>query len=268
MLWERLTAPQLSAARDRCGGVCIIPIGSLEKHSEHLPTGNDSLMAHAHAVEAARRESAVVLPTLYYTQVHQAKNAVGAIAIRTSLLMELLENICDEVARNGFKKIIIFNEHGGNRYWIPAAITEMGGKDKDYLVALYRGEWDAGLSELRDSDVPEEHGGELETSIALALHPDCVDMKAVPKKPGIQKKVPDINAYSSVSWISRFPDQYSGDARPATSEKGRKVFEAVVNDLAKCIRAVKEDNSLLTLAGQLGKITQHPSKTKRNRKKS
>jgi len=258
MRWECLTAQQLAKARARSGGVCLIVTGSLEKHSEHLPLGNDTLMGYAECLEAARREPAVVLPPLYYTQVHQAQGRLGAIAMKTPLLMKWLENICDEVARNGFRKIIIFNMHGGNRYWLPAAITEMGGKRKRYAVMLHNAPWDAGLDELRKSKVVENHAGELETSIALALYPELVDRKAIPKRPGLAQKVPDLMAYTSVSWSRSYPEQYSGDARPATAEKGQKVFDAVVNNLVKTIRAVKRDKTLLAAVARFNRDSRQP----------
>jgi len=266
MRWECLTAGQLAAARDRTGGVCLIPVGSLEKHSDHLPLGNDALMAHAECIEAARREPAVVLPPLYYAQVHQAQNWIGAVAMRTPLLIEWLENICDEAARNGFRKIIIFNMHGGNRYWIPAAITEMGGKGKDYLVMMHNGPWDGGLAELRESDVEEKHAGELEASLALHLHPQLVDTKATPKRAGRAREVPDLMAYTSVSWVAAYPDQYAGDARPASAEKGRKVFEAVVRNLVKTIRLAKRDKVMPRVVARFNRQAQAPLPHKPKRK--
>lgn len=256
--WECLTAAALHKARRRTGGVCVIVTGSLEKHSEHLPLGNDTLMGYAEALEAARREPAIVLPPLYFTQVHQAQNRLGAIAMQTPLLMAFLENLCDEAARNGFRRIILFNMHGGNRYWLPAAITEIGGKGKDYVVVLHTGPWDAGLASLRESKVEEKHAGELETSIAQALYPALVDPKAIPNRPGLPQRQGLLMGYTSVNWPTEFPEQYAGDARPSSAEKGRKVFEAVVENLARTIRAVKRDRALLSAVQRFNRDSRRP----------
>jgi creatinine amidohydrolase len=179
--------------------------------------------------------------------------------------MEFLENICDEAARNGFKKIIIFNMHGGNRYWIPAAITEMGGKGKDYLVMMHSGPWDAGAEKLRKGKAPDDHAGEIETSLALALHPECVDKKAMPRRAGVARKVPDLMAYSSVNWYSKYPDAYCGDARCASAEKGKIVFDAVVENLVKTIRAVKRDKTTLAAVKRFGREMRRPAGKKKGR---
>lgn len=249
MRWELLTAPRLLKARDECGGVAVLPIGSLEKHSEHLPTGIDSIAVRRKCVAAAEREPAVVLPPLFYTNVIEMKNNIGAIALDTCLLFRMVENILDEVARNGFRKIILVSGHGGNRFWLPLLMQHLGDKDKDYAVYLARPQVsDDGrkaLADLRESDVPELHAGEMESSLALYLVPEACDMDALPEEPGTSRKGTDVPAYTPVEWYSFFPDAYAGDAQPASAEKGKRAFELAVEALVEVIRAVKADESVL-----------------------
>ena len=246
MQWELLTAPKLAQAREKVQGVAILPLGSLEKHGEHLPTGTDTLAVHKKAVEAAKLEPAVVLPPLFYTYVIEAKNTIGAISLETELLLQVVENICDEVARNGFKKIILYSGHGGNRFWLPLLMQHFGDKGKDYAAYMLRLGADERIKALRESKVPEAHAGELETSVALFLYPESCDMEALPKEPGEPKKVPKLAAYTPVAWYSKYPDHYAGDARPATAEKGKKAFGYQVERLAQAIKEIKKDS--LTLA--------------------
>ncbi len=249
MQWELLTAPRLLKARDDSGGVAVLPIGSLEKHSEHLPTGIDTIAVHRKCVAAAEREPAVVLPPLFYTNVIEMKNNIGAVPLDTMVLFRMVENILDEVARNGFRKIILVSGHGGNRYWLPLLMQHLADKDKDYAAYLARPQMsDAGrkaLAELRESDVPELHAGEMESSVALYLVPDACDMGALPESPGTTRKGTDVPAYTPIEWYSFFPDAYAGDARPASAEKGKRAFELAVEALAEVIRAVKVDESVL-----------------------
>lgn len=245
MQWELLTAPKLLRAREECSGVAVLPIGSLEKHGEHLPTGIDTIAVHRKCVAAAEREPAVVLPPLFYTHVIEMKNNIGAIPLDTVLLMQMVENILDEVARNGFRKIILVNGHGGNRFWLPLLLQSLGDKDKDYAVYLARPRAAKQLETLRESDVPELHAGEMETSVALYLVPEACDMEALPPEPGVSRRGTDVPAYTPIEWYSFFPEAYAGDARPASAEKGRRAFEPAVEALVEVIRAVKADENVL-----------------------
>jgi len=249
MQWELLTAPKLLKARDECGGVAILPIGSLERHGEHLPTGIDTIAAHRKCVAAAERERAVVLPPLFYSNVIEMKNNIGAVPLDTMVLFRMVENILDEVARNGFRKIILVSGHGGNRYWLPLLMQHLGDKDKDYAVYLARPQMSEGdrkeLADLRESDVPELHAGEMESSVALYLVPEACDMDALPEEPGTTRKGTDVPAYTPIEWYSFFPEAYAGDAGPASAEKGKRAFELAVGALVEVIRSVKADESVL-----------------------
>lgn len=241
MRWEHLTGWQLAEAKKQTGGVCLLPIGSLEKHGTHMPTGTDTLTVHALCIAAAEREQAVVLPPLYYTHVKEMKNNMGAISLDSPLLMQLVETICDEAARNGFRKIILVNGHGGNSFWLPLLIQDLGDGDKSYAVYQFKGGVGRGMDHLRDSDVPEGHAGEIEASVGLHLFPDQMHMEMLPAEPGVANPSPPVSSYTPVEWVTMYPDAYAGDGAPASADKGAIAFEAAVTDLAAAIKAIKAD---------------------------
>lgn len=115
MRWEELTAADFAAAvRDT--GVCVVAMGVLEKHSEHLPLGTDYLVAHAIACRATEQEPAVVFPPFYFSQIYEARCFPGTVTLRPGLLIELIQGVFEEVGRNGFAKIVVFNGHGSNTH--------------------------------------------------------------------------------------------------------------------------------------------------------
>ena len=81
MQWEHLTATDFAAAA-RDTGVCILSIGVLEKHSEHLPLGTDFLNGHRVACMAAEKEPAVVFPPFYFGQIYEARCFPGTITLK------------------------------------------------------------------------------------------------------------------------------------------------------------------------------------------
>lgn len=117
MQWEQMTSPELGRAAREIG-VCVIGMGVLERHSEHLPLGTDYLIAHHIVSLAAEKEPAVAFPPFYFGQIYEARAFPGALTLRPALLMDLVQGVLDEIGRNGFNKIILYNGHGGNTNFI------------------------------------------------------------------------------------------------------------------------------------------------------
>ena len=114
--WEYLTPTQFKKlAREE--QVCVLPIGSLERHGEHMPYGTDALIAHEIACRAAQQEPCGVFPPYWFGQVHEASCFAGAINFPTEMLTKMLEMLLDQIAQNGFKKILIVSGHGGNGHF-------------------------------------------------------------------------------------------------------------------------------------------------------
>lgn len=245
MQWEQLTATDFAnAVRDTA--VCVIALGVLEKHSEHLPLGTDYLIGHAIACRAADIEPAVVFPPFYFGQIYEALCFSGTVALKPRLLVELLQSVFDEIGRNGFGKIVVYNAHGGNNHLLSFLAQSSLWREKPY--ALYMPErmlspegehaWD----QMRDTELGG-HACEMETSYVLAIQPDLVKMDRVPERPGApMRRLKDLPpTYTGIWWYGDFPDHYAGDARPATGEKGEELLRMASEYLARYIAAVKED---------------------------
>ena len=121
MQWEQLTSFDFAKAVQTSEGVGIIPVGVIESHASHLPLGTDLYTSHYAACEAAKQESAVVFPQYPYTINHETAHLPGGVVIKREIAFALLENICDEMYRNGINKIILISGHGGNRYFLPCS---------------------------------------------------------------------------------------------------------------------------------------------------
>ncbi len=245
MQWENLTSPDFAQAV-RETGVCVLAMGVLERHSEHLPLGTDFLNGHALAVAAAEKESAVVFPPFYFGQINEARAFPGAFTLKPSLLLELLQSVLDEIARNGFKKIVILNAHGGNAHLIPFLAQCQLWEQKPYSLYWFNGELGAEREKIWAATLETSlhgHACECETSITAANFPNLVKMDAVPSEPaeplGRMAHLP--GAYTGIWWYANYPEHYAGDARSASPEKGRVLFQLQVEALAEFLARVKED---------------------------
>jgi len=263
MQWEQLTAPEFRKAV-RKTGVCILAMGVIEKHSDHLPVGTDYLVVHREACLAAEKEPAVVFPPWYLGQNYNCRSFPGAVAVEPELLLRLIEDVFDEIRRNGFRKIIIASGHGGNDSLIRWLARCTMWKEKPYslyvvpetLDAKRRKEWES-ICETTEHG----HACECETSVSLAIHPELVKMKAIPRRPAtaLRRLAHLPGVFTGVNWYSNYPDHYAGDARPATAEKGRRLLELAVDALAEYIAAVKADKVVPALQTEFFARAKHPS---------
>ena len=123
MLWEALREEEFEKAIEKSGGLCVIPLGCLEKHGQHLPVGTDVYIAESVVEAAAKLEDVVILhagpwlgevSTFHQDADPAAVHRMGCIGIKQETILQVLGELCDEVARNGFRKVLILSSHGGN----------------------------------------------------------------------------------------------------------------------------------------------------------
>jgi creatinine amidohydrolase len=255
MLWEHLTSPDIKTAAEK-NLVTVLPIGSIEIHGPHMPTGTDSITIREVARMAAEKEPAVVLPTLYYAYVPENRHFPGTISLSAKTLLPMLEEICDEVARNGFKKIIIVNGHGGNNSLLRLFLRETLHRKRDYTIyALIEpwfslGETIGNLCEGRTIG----HACEVETSIGLYLFEKLIKMENVKEEAKTGSTGLPTGVETPVDWQAYALQLYLGDPRLATSDKGRIIVEKLVDFLADAIRKVKQDEKVPRILDEFYRI--------------
>ncbi|MBT5872906.1 MAG: creatininase family protein [Candidatus Latescibacteria bacterium] len=244
MQWEQITSYDFARAVEESSGVGIIPIGVIEAHASHLPLGTDMLASHWYACQAAAEEPVLVFPPYPFGINHESAHLPGSIVIKREIVFSLLENICDEMARQGVRKIVILSGHGGNRYFIPLFVQTLVEKDKEYVVYYARPELEETPDVLETSETG--HACESETSDMLHITPDLVKMDQVPARPftSLRRNQPlkEAGVYSPMDWFAMYPAMYVGDASKATAEKGHQLSEPYIAALVDILRRVKSDD--------------------------
>ena len=247
--WDELTASDWPAALDRSKGTAILPIGVLEKHGPHDPIGSDLIHVREWAARATRLEYAVVFPDYFYGQIYEARHQPGTFALPSRLLWDLLEATCDEIARNGFKKILIINGHGGNPNFLRFFVQAQLEKRRDYVVYFHDPAQDPVLTEqmtkLRKSDpAGDSHAGERETSTLLYLRPDLVKMDRATSESGANQRrltLPDL--YTGIWWYAAYPNHYAGEGAVATRALGQLITEHRIASIARALARIKADTA-------------------------
>jgi len=260
--WEELTAEDFKAAISKSQGTCLLPFGILEKHGPHLPLGTDLLNVRYVAEHAAQQEYAVIFPQYFAGQIFEAKHQPGTIAYSAELQLRLLQETTDEMARNGCKKVVIVNGHGGNEHLLPYFAQAQLDKPHDYVVYVQWGH-EATKKVGGPKLEPDWHAGDSETSNTLATHPNLVHMDRAKNESGADQKrvhLPD-SVYTGIWWYARFPNHYSGDGSTATKEQGEADLESWINTVVRAIKAIKADDQSLKLQNEFYQQSEHPLAT-------
>jgi creatinine amidohydrolase len=261
--WEELTAADFVEGVQRSQGTCLLPFGILEKHGPHLPLGTDLLDARYASLHAAEKEYAVVFPEYYFGQIFEARHEPGTVAYSRELQLALLQETTDEMARNGCKKVLIVNGHGGNNSLLPFFAQSQLAKPHDYVVyTLSLSSPPAGGPKKKTS--VDQHAGESETSSMMISHPDLVHQDRAASESGAdqhRENLPD-GVYTGIWWYARFPEHYAGDGSAATRELGEYQMQWWIDSVAKALAAIKADDVSLKLQNEFYEKSTHPLGTK------
>lgn len=262
--WEELTAADFRQAIQLSKGTCLLPFGILEKHGPHLPLGTDLLNVRYAALHAAEQEFAVVFPEYYFGQIFEAKHEPGTVAYSMELQLKLLQETADEMARNGCKKIIIVNGHGGNEHLLPYFAQAQMDKPRDFVVYVLAGERSRPGGPGRKSTGIDYHAGENETSNVLYTHPELARIDRAGSESGIDQKRQNLPEflYTGIWWYARFPNHYSGDGSAATKELGEWNVQGWISMIVEAIRAVKADDASLKIQNEFYEKSKHPLDTR------
>ena len=260
--WEELTAADFREGIHRSQGTCLLPFGILEKHGPHLPLGTDLLDVRYAALHAAEQDYTIVFPEYYFGQIAEARHEPGTVAYSRQMQLALLQETTDEMARNGCKKVIIMNGHGGNESLLPYFAQTQLDKPHDYVVYVFdrRTPESGGPAKKTSIDM---HAGESETSKMMISRPDTVHIDRANRESGAdqhRQNLPE-DVYTGIWWYARFPNHYSGDGSAATRELGKFQMDWWIDAVVKAIRAVKADEVSLKLQNEFYEKSQHPLDT-------
>ncbi len=250
MFWEKITVNEFAAARESCGKVCVIPIGCLEKHGNHLPLGTDILTARTVAARAAEIEDVMIFPYLPFGIVSEVKHKLGTIALSSQLQYDMLEELCDEIARNGFTKILFLNGHGGNTQFLRYFTQSRHEHPCNYTAFVYDLSY---LTPDEYNQFVEFHGEPIEvsghadiyeTSTTLAIAPEQVKMEALKQDGfplGRMDDFAQLGIFCGISWYASFPEQMAGEPSKASAERGEMLLNFYVKHTADILRKMKSD---------------------------
>lgn len=217
----------------------VLPTGSVEQHSIHLPVTVDTLRAEnltrVLAESAAERGLSMVrLPTLPYGYSEHHMKRAGTVTLMADTYQRVLEEIGESVAEHGAERIVMVNCHGGNRSPMKLAADRL---QRDHDVEVYPVHWTDFAREQLKEHFGEGwgHAGDHETSVIELFHPDLVRGEKKEK----QTKLADYEA-RQYKWFTDITEQ-GGLGDPTNSDP--EFMEQVVTDTTERILDALESDA-------------------------
>ena len=229
---------------DKEDTIVLLPLGALEQHGNHAPLGTDDIIAQAmteyltQALEARDPDfPMLIFPVIPVGLSTEHKNFCGSITLKPDTYYHLLYDICTSLARHGFKKLALLICHGGNAPIAQVLSRELRSELGISPFLLSSGAFDHPdvKATVSEGNIWDFHGGEMETSMVMAVNPSLV--KPETAEAGIPTAFKDSHALKpygpvSLGWVSE--DWKTEDGRPigiggnpsgATAQKGRIILK-------------------------------------------
>ena len=219
--------------------ITILTVGSNEQHGPQNPLGTDHLIAKALAEETAKRTGVLCLPVIPFGVSSHHKQFWGTIFISPKIFKDYVKEVCFALNYYGVRKIVIVNGHGGNLSALEELTKEL--REEGIFVSIFQW-WPAAEKLLPELFKPEDrrHACAEETSVNLALHPHIVDMgRAVDEMPR-EHMLQTEGISLPLDTVDYTASGVFGKSTTASAEKGKKVFEAVVNELVRHVNLFRE----------------------------
>ncbi len=230
MLLAEMTWSQVAAYLEGDDRI-IVPVGSTEQHGLRAVAGTDHLAPAGIAREAGRRTGVLVAPPLVYGMSLHHMAFPGTISLRPSTMLQVVYDVLASLDRNGFRRVILLNGHGGNVPSLMAGVAEANDAYTDLRIKV-RNWWElprvhAVLAEAF-GDKEGGHGTPGETSLVMALHPGVISEEPVEVR---QVEHPSVWPNALV-WAEHYPDGAGGaDVNLASAEWGQRLLVAAALDL-------------------------------------
>lgn len=266
MLWENLREEEFENAIKESKGLCILPVGCLEKHGQHLPVGTDVIHITEIAKRAAEIETAMVFPTMYFGEKTGAGEFKGTVIFSPELRLQILKETCSEIYRNGFDKILIYNGHGGNQSMISYFSRGLLYEKTPYSVFYYSLGSDFAtpkkllnegykylttedrkvLQSYNDEKKRFGHADFIETGWVYGTRPETVRLDKVYDESYESTHLFDdfnkLRINTPFSWMANFPNSYEGDMHDGMNERiARAMVDYSVGKLCEVIKFLKTE---------------------------
>jgi creatinine amidohydrolase len=242
-----LTWKQVDALpRDKT--LLVLPTAAIEQHGPHLPLATDtlinSILLGAALARLSQETSVYALPAVCYGKSNEHIGFPGTLSVSSTTFMAVLRDLGSSIAASGFKKLVLFNTHGGNSSLVDVMARDLRAEFGLRLFSLF-GSGGAAFTGLGAQERAYGfHAGEVETSFLLSAIPELVHTGEYTVNYIADTEKPELlrpeNSPANFAWLTRdiAPSGVMGDPNPATAEKGALWIDEAATRIAAALTAM------------------------------
>ncbi len=244
-----MTSAELHAAAV-AGKTVIVPVASTEILGHHGPLGGDVFVADEVSRRLAVQVGGVAAPTIPVGDASDMMSWPGTLTIRPDVLAAFYEDVCRSLAHHGFRRIVFLTAHLGNLTAVAACAKAL--RREGVLVAQidwWRAAAGAAPDLLTTKKDPTGHGGEVITSVLMALRPDLVDVSLArdsEPEPALRRHLPHTvisgGPFYTYPGFQDFTASGAwGDLTHASAEKGAAILDRAIPFIAEFIVSMQQE---------------------------
>jgi creatinine amidohydrolase len=257
--WSELKSPDF-ARLDGRRTIAVLPLAAVEQHGPHLPLSVDTDLVNgvvAHCLPYLPADLPVLfLPTQSVGRSIEHVAFAGTLTLSAATLIQSWVDLGECVARTGINKLVLLNSHGGNASTMDIVGRELRARwgMTVLMVNTFALPLPAAVQALFGADEQRfgVHGGDVETSMMLALHPERVDMRQAQNFLSTsQDRARDFailgnGSSAKLAWAAQDLNVQgaAGNAAAATADKGHAVLDASARALAALLSEIDQLPSL------------------------
>ncbi|MFX4300929.1 creatininase family protein [Alicyclobacillus tolerans] len=223
----------------------VIPIGATEQFGPTLPMHLDTLIAELYGKEYGKALNAYVLPVLPFNTSEEHATFKGTVTVSPAVISAFVEDMIENLRRQGFRKFVIASGHGGS-YWIGPFIKHMNFKYEDIVVVHphhQQGAFEEALKAAGLDGRNEMHGGLIGVCTAMFLCPEYVKLKSAGSPiPDEHNKFADIVGWEKLTRDGNWGEFVTGTYTPEElAEKGRTLWMTFIKKNCEGLKAFVEE---------------------------
>lgn len=228
--------------------LAVLPWGATEAHNYHLPHGTDTIEATQMAEAAGKlahdkNAKCIILPTVPFGNNNTQLTQTATITMRTATQLAVLNDVAESLVKQGINRLVLLNFHGGNEF--KALIRDVMLNWPIFIVQIHGYMLASDLLTKTLDDPRTGHADEFETSLMLHLVPDLVrplaeagDGSITPSSLPVTTNSPGV--WAPRDWQALTKDTGDGNPKAATKEKGKILFDRMVERLAAILVELSE----------------------------
>ncbi|MGB8817650.1 MAG: creatininase family protein [Rhizobiaceae bacterium] len=231
--------------------IAVLPLAATEQHGEHLPPQTDWIIAEG-IVEAVKSRLPAHMPVTFlpvektgYSIEHSNRPGCETLAWDEAIRRWIA--IGEAIADKGIRKLVMLNAHGGNAPLMTIIATELRVRRKMLAVATSWTRFGYPGGAISENEKAYGiHGGEIETSVMLALKPELVHMDKTRNFPSLQYELAQtakhLRAYGphAFGWMASDlnPHGVTGNARQADLANGKAMIARAADGFVELLHDV------------------------------